>query len=51
VSEIKDMLKALYPMLLTSNAQPEARVDEQSRRIDDLSRTVAANTQPANSTP
>lgn len=37
-SEIKDMLKTLYSVLIASNG----RAEEQSKRIDDLSRTVAA---------
>ncbi|WP_156927259.1 hypothetical protein [Azospirillum halopraeferens] len=35
---MKDMLKAMSPLLVASNARGE----EQSRRIDDLSRMVAS---------
>jgi uncharacterized coiled-coil protein SlyX len=40
MTDIKDLLKTLAPMLIASNARSE----EQSKRIDDLSRAVAANT-------
>lgn len=38
IAEMKDMLKAMYPLLVASNARGE----EQSKRIDDLSRMVAS---------
>ena len=38
MTDIKDLLKTLAPMLIASNARGE----EQSKRIDDLSRSVAA---------
>jgi ribosomal protein L12E/L44/L45/RPP1/RPP2 len=40
MTDIKDLLKTLAPMLIASSARGE----EQSKRIDDLSRAVAANT-------
>lgn len=38
IAEMKDMLKAMYPLLVASNARGE----EQSKRIDDLNRMVAS---------
>jgi hypothetical protein len=38
VAEIKDTLRAMYPLLIAVNARGE----EQSKRIDDLSRMMAA---------
>lgn len=38
LAEMKDLLKAMYPLLIASNARGE----EQSKRIDDLSRMVAS---------
>ncbi len=38
LAEVKDLLKAMYPLLVASNARSE----EQSKRIDDLSRMVAS---------
>jgi uncharacterized coiled-coil protein SlyX len=38
IVEMKDMLKAMSPLLVASNARGE----EQSKRIDDLSRMVAS---------
>ncbi|HEY0834434.1 MAG TPA: hypothetical protein VGE72_11045 [Azospirillum sp.] len=38
IAEMKEMLKAMHPLLVASNARGE----EQSKRIDDLSRMVAS---------